>query len=442
VTRLAAGAGVLTRRVLNRTTLERQLLLERSGMPALEAVSHLVGVQTQEPDAPYLGLWTRLEGFSHDALTRLLEDRLVVRSSVLRGTQHLVTAADYPWLRPLVQPVLERIQRGTFGRRTAGMDLAALAAAGSPGSPYPPQQRDPLAARWPDPDSQALVWTAQALVPVIHPPPAGTWRRRGATPFTLAEEWLGRPLAAPAPARLFRHYLAAFGPASVADVQAWSRLTRLAEVAERLHGELRSFHDESGKELWDLRDAPLADPDVPAPVRFLPEFDNLLLGHADRTRVLSDEYRGLVVNGRAAVLVEGFVRAAWTITSLNALPAIVRGQHCTVGAISSTASSRRSVQGIWQGISARHGAETHGPDRRAGRIRPGTIAHYRIGPGQEFNPWPLCRDALARQYAAEVGVEPVPRRMNNGGLAARAGSFQTGLGNRGRSVNEGCGLTW
>ena len=174
---------VLTRRALNRTTVARQALLERAAMPALDMVGHLVAVQAQEPDAPYVGLWTRLEGFGHGDLARLLEDRRVVRSTVLRGTQHLVRADDFPWLRPLVQPVLERVWRGTLGRRTLTRS----------------QLRDLLAERWPDRDRQALAWAAQALVPVVHPPPAGAWRRRGAIPFVLAEEWLGRPLAAAPP---------------------------------------------------------------------------------------------------------------------------------------------------------------------------------------------------------------------------------------------------
>jgi hypothetical protein len=319
VSRPAGGAApVLTRPALNRTTLRRQALLERAAMPALDMVGQLVAVQAQEPDAPYVGLWTRLEGFDHAELARLLEARQVVRSSVLRGTQHLVTGDDYLWLRPLVQPVLERAQRGALARRNPGVDPAELASATrgllAGRTLTRSQLRDLLAERWPDRDAQALVWAAQALVPVVHPPPAGTWRRRGAVPFTLAEEWLGRPLtAAPAPGELLRRYLAAFGPASVADAQAWSGLTRLGEVAERLRGELRSFRDEAGRELLDLADAPLADPDVPAPVRFLPEFDNLLLGHADRTRVLSDRHRGLVIRGLAAVLVDGSVRAVWTI---------------------------------------------------------------------------------------------------------------------------------
>jgi Winged helix DNA-binding domain len=319
VTRRAGAAAVLTRRALNRTTLARQALLERAAVSALEMVGRLVAVQAQEPDAPYVGLWTRLDGFAHDDLTRLLEDRRVVRSTVLRGTQHLVAADDYPWLRPLVQPVLERVWRGTLGRRTDGVDPAELAAAArgllAGRTLTRSQLRDLLAERWPERDRQALAWAAQALVPVVHPPPAGTWRRRGAIPLALAEEWLGRPLAAAlAPERLLRRYLAAFGPASVADVQAWSGLTRLGEVADRLGDQLRTFRDQAGRELLDLPDVPLVDPDVPAPVRFLPEFDNLLLGHADRTRVLGDEHRDLVVRGLRAVLVDGFARAVWTIT--------------------------------------------------------------------------------------------------------------------------------
>jgi len=318
VTRRAGGpATVLTRRALNRTTLSRQALLERAATPALDMVGQLVAVQAQEPDAPYLGLWTRLEAFAHDELARLLEDRRVVRSTVLRGTQHLVRGDDYLWLRPLVQPVLERVWRGTLGRRTDGVDPAELATAArgllAGRTLTRSQLRGLLAERWPDRDRQALAWAAQALVPVVHPPPAGTWGRRGAVPLALAEEWLGRPLAAPAPEELLRRYLAAFGPASVADVQAWSGLTRLGEVADRLGGRLRSFRDQAGRELLDLADAPLVDPGVPAPVRFLPEFDNLLLGHADRSRVLGDEHRDLVVRGLAAVLVDGFARAVWSI---------------------------------------------------------------------------------------------------------------------------------
>jgi hypothetical protein len=195
--RAGAAATVLTRRALNRTTLRRQALLERAAMPALDMVGQLVAVQAQEPDAPYLGLWARLEAFTHDQLARLLEDRRVVRSTVLRATQHLVRADDYRWLWPLLRPVLERVWRGTLGRRSDGVDPGELATAIrgllAGRTLTRSQLRDLLAERWPDHDPQALAWAAQTLVPVVHPPPAGTWGggARSRSPWPRSG-WAGR----------------------------------------------------------------------------------------------------------------------------------------------------------------------------------------------------------------------------------------------------------
>lgn len=316
-----AALETLDRRALNRATLERQLLLRRADLPADAAIERLVALQAQETNEPYIGLWARLAGFRHEALTRLLHERRVVRSSLLRGTQHLATADDYLWLRPLLQPALDRGRQAAFGRRTAGLDLAELAAAGRAllqgRNLTRPQLRALLAERWPDRDPQALAWSVQALVPLVHPPPNGTWGSGGATPFALAEDWLGRPLAAsPSPEELVRRYLAAFGPASVMDVQAWSGLTRLREVVERLRPRLRVFRDEAGRELYDLPDAPLPDPGTPAPPRLLPMFDNLMVAYADRTRVMTDEHRRRVCVGAvvaATALVDGRVRGTWRI---------------------------------------------------------------------------------------------------------------------------------
>jgi hypothetical protein len=312
---------VLDRRALNRATLERQLLLEPSDMTAHDAVERSIGLNAQDPNPPYLGLWARLRGFRRDELTGLIADRKVVRSSVLRGTQHLVTADNFLWLRPLVRPALDRARRGVFGRRTAGIDVADLATAGRSllaGRTLSRAQLGKLLAeRWPGSDPEALAWSVQALVPIVHPPPSGTWDRHGATPFTLAEEWIGRPMVVdPSPDVMIRRYLAAFGPAGVMDIPAWSGLTRLREVVESLRPTLRSFRDESGRELFDVPDAPLPDPDAVAPARFLPEFDNVLLAHADRTRLMTDEVPRQVCVGAAVAatfLLGGFVAGTWAI---------------------------------------------------------------------------------------------------------------------------------
>ena len=302
-------------RARNRATLDRQLLLNRSPMSTPDAVARLVGLQAQAANAPYLGLWSRLDGFALGDLTRLLENRSVVRSSTLRGTQHLVAAADYGWLRPLLAPTVERAQRAAFGKATAGVDLAELVAAAESllagRTLTRPQLRDLLAPRWPSAVPDALAWSVQCLVPIVHPPPSGTWRRGGATPFALATEWLGRPLAAPDPAQLVRRFLAAFGPATVRDVQGWSGVRGLGEVVEQMPDLVRLAADH-----YDLSDRADPDPDTPAPVRLLPEFDNLIIAYADRTRLMSDEYRKRVCVGALVaptVLVDGFVRGAWQL---------------------------------------------------------------------------------------------------------------------------------
>ncbi|MEV2273187.1 winged helix DNA-binding domain-containing protein [Nonomuraea africana] len=310
----------LTRRTLNRTALHRQLLLRRSDLSPLEAISRLVAVQGQEVNAPYLGLWSRLSGFALDDLSDLLYGGQVVRGSLLRATQHLTTAEDYVWVRPLLQARFSRSSQSAFAAVTKGVDrdeLATLARQHLTGCTLTrPQLRGLLAERWPTADSMALGWLAQALLPVVHIPPNGIWGRGGATPFTLAEEWIGRPLEAePAPERLVERYLAGFGPAGVKDVQMWSGLTRLREVVERMP--LRRYTDEDGRVLYDLPDAELVDGDTPAPVRLLPSFDNLVLAYDDRTRLMADEHRRQVCVGSVTnpvILVDGFVAGMWWLT--------------------------------------------------------------------------------------------------------------------------------
>ncbi|NJP88668.1 winged helix DNA-binding domain-containing protein [Nonomuraea sp. FMUSA5-5] len=311
---------VLSPRELNRTTLQRQMLLNRAELSAAEAVERLVAVQGQEIDAPYIGLWTRLASFTQDDLASLLYDRRVVRGSLLRGTQHLTLADDYVWIRPLTQVILSRTRQAAFGRLMREVDLdelATLTRGHLTGRTLTrPQLRDLLLERWPEVDPTALGFSAQALVPIVHTPPNGIWGKGGPTPFTLAEEWLGRPLdPAPPVERLVARYLAAFGPASVMDVQMWSGLTRLREVMEAMPG-LRRYHDISGRLLFDLPDAPLAPEDVPAPVRFLPWFDNLIVAFADRTRMMTADQRKAVCVGAViypTFLVDGTVGGMWDL---------------------------------------------------------------------------------------------------------------------------------
>ncbi|MFC4913319.1 winged helix DNA-binding domain-containing protein [Actinomadura gamaensis] len=310
---------VLGRRELNRALLARQLLLRRHRMGALETVEHLVGMQAQAPNPPYLGLWTRLEEFDFDEPGRLLHERKAVRMVLMRGTLHLVSARDAVALRPITQTILDGYLRTQRGRDLDGVDLGELREyvrellAAAPLTDK--EVRTALAERFPGHDAERLNWAARCMLPLVQVPPRGVWGSSGLARHTTLDAWLDEPFAEPDAERLVRRYLAAFGPATVRDAQHWSGLTRLDEVFARLAPELVTFEDENGRVLYDLPDAPRPDADVEAPVRFVPEFDNLTLSHADRARIVSEEHRKrlFTVNGiiRAAVLVDGFVQGMW-----------------------------------------------------------------------------------------------------------------------------------
>ena len=320
-----AGRDLLTQRALNRALLDRQLLLRRHRMPATQAIEHLVGLQAQSPNPPYVGLWTRLEGFHPDELGQLMLDRSAVRATLMRGTIHLVSARDCLRLRPVLQQFLERQvwANATYGRaHLDGVDLDALLAAGRALVEEEPRTvaalREILGPRWPDRDPAALAVAVRILLPVVYVPPRGVWGRSGPVAFTTADAWLGEPVPAEGSVEdLVLRYLAAFGPAAPADAQTWSGLTRLGEVFASLAPRLRVFRDDNGRELYDLPEAPRPDPDTPAPVRLLAEFDNITLSHAERTRVIADEHRRVIAsrNGMVPgmVLVDGFVRGMWRL---------------------------------------------------------------------------------------------------------------------------------
>jgi len=309
---------ILSERALNRALLERQMLLRRRRRPVSDTLEHLVGMQGQVPLAPYVGLWSRLQGFRPERLASMLEDRTAVRGSLMRATLHLTTARDYLALRPVIQDVLERSFGGSpFIKRLDGVDISGVRAAGRELVDREPLTRAELgpllAERWPGRDPDSLAYTVSYLEPIVQVPPRGVWGKSGAPRWTSVERWVGAPLDEPEVGPIVLRYLAAYGPSSTADVRAWAGLAGMKDVMERLRPRLRTFRDERGRELFDVPGAPLPDPDTPAPVRFLPEFDNTTLSHADRSRVLPVEHRPRVFASRdwRLVLVDGYVGAMW-----------------------------------------------------------------------------------------------------------------------------------
>lgn len=310
-----------SKKALNRALLARQMLLERHGMPALDAIEHLVGMQSQAPNPPHIGLWSRLADFAFDEVGPLMTDRRTLRIVLMRGTLHLVSARDARALRPLVRPLLD----GYLKTRAAdldGVDLDAVTAHARALLEDEPRSdkelRTLLAERWPEHDAALLGWAVRLRLPLVQVPPRGIWGASGTARHTTLDTWLdGHPTAETSLDEVVLRYLAAFGPASVQDVQQWSGLTRLGAVVERLRPGLLEFQDEKGRTLYDVPDAPRPDPDTPAPVRFVPDFDNVLLSHADRARIISEEHRKRIftVNGivRATFLVDGFVHGMWKI---------------------------------------------------------------------------------------------------------------------------------
>lgn len=308
-------------RALNRATLDRQLLLRRSPLSVLATLEHLVGMQAQTPHTAYVGLWTRLEGFRGDDLSNLLLDRSAVRMALMRGTIHLVTARDAWGLRPIVQPVMDRVQKSQFGKRLAGVDLDEVVAMGRAYVDEQPRTfkalGDHLLTKWPDRDRFGLEQAVRTGVPLVQVPPRGLWGRSGPIAHTSIEAWLGEPPAdLPSIDTVLLRYVAAFGPVSVMDAQAWCGLTKLGEVIERLRPSLMTFRDDAGRELFDLPDAPRPGPDTPAPPRFLYDFENMLLSYADRSRVIApDMVRGLerTQESLSTFTLDGLVAGTWGV---------------------------------------------------------------------------------------------------------------------------------
>jgi hypothetical protein len=322
-------------RALNRATLARQMLLARERVPALQAVERLVAMQAQWPRPPFVGLWSRIDGFDRAELTTLLLDRRVVRATFLRATLHLVSAADFTALRPVVAPVLHASMRAVLRDRVAVLDLDALEARARSLLGAEPRTfeelRDAFLAADPDGDERAMGYAVRMRLPLVQVPEHDApWAFPSRARFALADEWLGRAVPTDAreagAAQLVERYLAAYGPASIADMQAWSGLQGLASVVAAMRERLLVFRDDRARELFDLPDAPRPDPDTPAPVRLVPEYDNLVTTRADERIVARDHRPHVFLSAlriAATVLVDGFAAGTWTLDVQKARAAIV-----------------------------------------------------------------------------------------------------------------------
>jgi hypothetical protein len=319
-----APAAVLTRRDLNRALLARQLLLARADRTVVSALEGVAGLQAQLARPPFIGLWTRLKGFDRTALLDALVARTVVRVTAMRGTLFLLSAHDYLALRGALQPGLTRGLQAITGGALKDTDLAAAEARTRAFLARAPATfeaiRDHLADRAGTGNVRHLAYALRMTLPLVQvPDPDLTWGFPGAASFALADGWLKRKVSTTtsAPETLVRRYLAAFGPASVADAQTWSGVPKLAEVFERLRKDLVTFRDERKRELFDVPEGPRPAAEVAAPIRFVPDWDNVLLGHQDRSRIIADEHRSRISTRNlqvlATFLIDGMVAGSWSI---------------------------------------------------------------------------------------------------------------------------------
>jgi hypothetical protein len=340
-----------TGKALNRALLARQMLLAREEVTALTAIERLVGLQAQQARPPFVGLWSRIAGFDHEELRSLIAGRQVVRATLMRCTLHLMSGSDYLALRPALQPALSLSMRAILRDRADGFALDALLAEARRLFEQGPRTFTELRAEllqvFPDGDERAMGYAVRTHLPLVIAPTEHPWGYRADGAFTLAEEWLGRPLGGENGAQaLVLRYLAAFGPASARDVQAWSGLPSLAAVLDELRPRLRVFQDERGRELLDLPEAPRPPEETPAPARFIADFDNLILSHADRTRIIADEHRSVVITKNAMVLptflVDGFVAGTWKAARVRKQATLT---VCPFAPLSVTAKSELAAEG-------------------------------------------------------------------------------------------------
>jgi hypothetical protein len=309
-------------RTLNRTLLYRQHLLARADLPLIDMIAHLVGVQAQVNNPSYIGLWARLHGMTRAALTDALRDRAVVRAPAWRSTLHLLTRSDYLAFRRALEPALIRGLNSFFGARARALDTQAVVDYARQVYAEAPRTQAEIRAllldAFPKNDPDALAYCARSFLPLVQVFPGGVWGAGSSPLYADAEAHLGAPISPEySIIPVFRRYLAAFGPASIADFQFWAGIPKLRGAIEAVRDEFAVYRAESGVELYDLPGAPIIDGDVPAPPRLVAEYDNLIIAHDDRTRIIADaDYKKIFLSAARVLptlLVDGFVAGAWRI---------------------------------------------------------------------------------------------------------------------------------
>src|SRR5881227_3508622 len=328
---------VLTLRELNRALLARQLLLERRRLGVQQAVERLCAIQAQWPPSPYIGLWSRLVGFEKEQLTRALAQHRVVKTQLFRITLHITSARDYPYFFAVWGPAARDRTPGVATDKLEELSQRVRAAALE--RPITQDEVEELAA-----EEMGFRWRTRTLTPLVHLPPGGTWSHYGRVQLRAMEAVLGveLPSREDGAERLVRRYLTAFGPATQQDLQRFGGL-RVGDIRAGLERvELRRFHDERGRVLLDVPDAPLPPGDTPAPVRFLPKWDSALLAYAppERVRILPEHYRKTVIRKNGDVLptflVDGFVAGSWSVerkrVKLDSFERLPRNIHAELAA--------------------------------------------------------------------------------------------------------------
>jgi hypothetical protein len=332
-TRVGGISEVLNRRALNRATLARQMLLRREKVKPVAAIERLVCLQAQIARPPFVALWARLDGFRREDLIAPIERRDLVRATMMRATIHLMGRQDYLAFRPVMQPMLSAGAQRIFKDAVATYDVDKLVAAARDCFNANPcnfsELREHLLGQFPKLNERGMGYLVRMHLPLVQIPAAGAiWAYPAQADFVVAESWLDEPVKTDAAAHaLALRYFAAFGPASVQDFQSWTGLGAMRSVIDDLRPQLRTFRDERGRELFDLPKAPRPSGDDDAPVRFLPEFDHVLLGYAERTRIIADEHRPALATKNLMVpaifLVDGFVAGLWSVETKKGVTRLI-----------------------------------------------------------------------------------------------------------------------